>query len=233
MWLGREADVRAMRAVILPTLLFLRGAGGSLRSARAAILSEGEQTRSNVCVLSLTPASISPGRSIFPTEKHRISQKEPFYMSAKRHELTASTLTLAGITRHDVDRIAADVAAADAAAAAAAAAADAKHNAGKSRRATSPKRRHGGTIQFGDATHYHAAAAAAAGLTESSKSKLGLLDEDDGGGDKEGARRTAVAWLGRTGETVVDLFGGDGDAGGGCGGDGGCNSQCALNFVKY
>ena len=116
----------------------------------------------------------------------RLAQKEPFYMSSKQTELTQSTLSLAGLSHEDVERLAEDVAAADAAAAAS------QHDRVKS------GRRRCATVLPGDLENqmimYEATAAASkARLTEA---------KEDGEVDRvmKDLKRASVVWLGRSGE---------------------------------
>jgi hypothetical protein len=130
------------------------------------------------------------GRPITDTETHRIAHKEPFFQSAKMKELSAKTLSLAGLSVEQVDRFAS-------AAAAAAAAAVHKGDSGGSRMVMRRQRFLECALDVGEIKA--AAAAAAAAMIKSSKTGHEQAADEA----RDSSRRTSVKWLGRTGAAVV------------------------------
>jgi hypothetical protein len=133
----------------------------------------------------------SSGYPIVPTEKLRISQHRPFYTSARKQDLSSSTLSLAGLSAQEVDNIAADIAIADATAACG------MKSVGKSQNMSSRAKRRFATIYPGDREHFAAMAGAMAAVPRATWMLQNDHDDDDDAA--QGNKSSSVVWLGRTG----------------------------------
>ncbi len=138
-----------------------------------------------------------PGRPIVPTDKVRMSQNQPFYMSARQQDLSSRTLALAGLSSQDIDDIAADIAVADVDAACG------MQPAGRSQNTSRRANRRFATLYPGNLSeHMTAMASALAAVPREPwmlRSNRGGDDDDDDEAT-DCAKRSSVVWLGRTGE---------------------------------